>query len=214
MAFEWATFSIIVGFELDLTDANLVERGCDDFTYIAKGDYLVSIRGNRLANRKSPYMCHSITLDFASGRSITYASQYQRWRGEPFSCEIPQPCLVYKVSAGFANSGDARGLVTTIHLPISKGNMAHLPLNHQRAVLNVLWSLRKVGSVLETEYGAKSIGDDVWWHVLGYLLGWHLEVENDIGQAALESFNILEEHAWGEHDVRESLVGFGWNLNE
>jgi len=66
------------------------------------------------------------------------------------------------------------GLVTSIHLPMSRANFAHLPLKQQKAVDEVLEIGMDVDLKLEKMFGLKPMGEDVWWLILGFLRGFEL----------------------------------------
>jgi len=57
---------------MKLDDKNLADRACVGWTNIEYGDYVVGMHGDRLAAGVQEWFCYSLTLEFASGRSIHY----------------------------------------------------------------------------------------------------------------------------------------------
>jgi len=92
-----------------LNDETIAQRSGVGWTDIDYGDYIVGIHGNRVAtphDRTNTWLCHSVTLEFASGRTICYASNHSPWKGESFTCKVPKPCLVYRITFGHGQSTD------------------------------------------------------------------------------------------------------------
>ena len=158
---------------LDLDDEHIRERRGLEWTDIHYGDYIVGIHGNRLANPNSLWLCHTVELEFASGKSIRYEAKHEPWRGEPFSYKVPQPCLVYRITFGHGQQKDMRGLITSLHLPVSAANLPLLPLKYQKAARETWQALQQVDEVVEST-GQTPLGEDLWWHILGMLSSWQL----------------------------------------
>ena len=158
---------------MELNDKNLSDRACVGWTDIEYGDYIVGMHGDRLADGVQKWFCYSLTLQFASGRNIHYEANHEPWRGEPFDYTVPQPCYVHRISFKNGQKEDMLGLVTSIHLPMSRKTFKHLPLKQQRAVEDMLQIGCKVDLGLENS-GRKPMGEDVWWLILGFLRGWEL----------------------------------------
>lgn len=158
---------------MDLSDTSIERRSGVGWTDIEYGDYIVGIHGDKLADPNKQWFCHTLVLDFSSGRIIRYESKHEPWRGAPFSYSVPQPCLIYRVAFKYDQKEDALGLKTSIHLAVSRANVYHLPPKYKQHVLEILVMARRIDSERETS-GKKAMGDDVWWRILGFLNGWHL----------------------------------------
>ena len=162
-----------------LADDVMNGRGGVGWTDIQYGDYIVGMHGDRIGNRASHrWFCHTMTLEFASGKSIRYESTHEAWRGEPFSYTIPQPCLVYRITFSHAQEEDMRGLRTSIHLPISqalRSDMKDLPQKYEQAVEEILRITRQI-DLNRSLNELKPLGDDLWGIVLGMINVYEISV--------------------------------------
>jgi len=158
---------------LDLSDKNIERRSGVGWTEIEYGDYIVGMHGDQLKDPNLIWFCHSVTLEFASGRSIRYSSLHEAWKGEPFSYVVPQPCLVYRITFKHEQNQDMLGLVTSMHLPLSRANMTHLPRRQKEAAIDVLTIAKQVDES-RASVGQKPLGEDLWWHILGFIRAWEL----------------------------------------
>lgn len=170
---------------MTLTDKNLEKRNCVGWTDIEYGDYIVGMHGNYLKNRRLLWFCHSMTLEFASGKSITYASNHQEWKGKPFSYSVPKNCLVFRIAFKNDQAEDMLGLVTSLHLPLSRTNIAYLPPEHKNVANAVLLIAKRV-DYSRVSNGEKPLGEDVWWHILGFIRAWELSPTTRNNSAVLE----------------------------
>jgi len=160
---------------LDLTDENIQKRRGAEWHNVDYGDYIVAIHGNQLHNTTLLWFCHSVVLEFRSGKTICLEASHEPWRGEPFAYQVPQPCLVYRVAFRHEQTQDMRGLVTSIHLALSLANMVHLPLENKRTVEAILGVLQDVDVTRESQ-GFKALSDDLWWNILGWIRAWEMPV--------------------------------------
>lgn len=174
--------SIDIMNSLDLTDNN-IERCGVGWTDIEQGDYIVAMHGHYLADNIDQQFRHSVTLEFASGRRIQYASQDGRMKGRPFSIVVPQPCLIYRIVFKKHESENMIGLVTSLHLPLSRTNASYLPPRYKKVVSEILSIVGKVDEARALS-GRKALEEDVWWSILGFVCGWDLEVSPLRSQAA------------------------------
>lgn len=198
---------------MNVDDKAIESRGGVGWTDIDYGDYIVAIHGNRLS-RPFAWLCHSVVLQFHSGKVIRYESEHEPWRGAGFSYSIPQPSLVYRISFGHGQSRDARGLLTAVHVGISPSNMQYLPPHYKQAVQDTFDVLQKIDTTLYSS-GAMSLGDDLWRHVMSFIAPWQLHAPpfpvRNISADAQETFQVLEQHGWERAMVHERLVHHGWN---
>jgi hypothetical protein len=168
--------AILVDFgdrSLNLSDESIEKRAGVGWTDINYGDYIVGMHGDRLADPEKMWFCHTLVLEFYSGKSIRYEAKHEPWRGLPFSYTVPQPCLVYRIAFKYEQGEDMLGLKTSIHLPVKQGNMALLPTKYKTCVKEILIMGRTIDADRESS-GKKPLGDDVWWRILSMLHGWQL----------------------------------------
>lgn len=160
---------------LDLTDENIQRRHGVEWQNVDYGDYIVGIHGNRLHKESLLWFCQTVVLEFRSGKTIRFEAGHEPWRGEPFAYQVPQPCLVYRITFRHEQTQDMRGLITSIHLPISVANMAHLPLQNKQTLEEILAILSEVDAARESR-GRKALTDDLWWNILGWIRAWEMPV--------------------------------------
>lgn len=169
---------------LDLTDENIQKRLGVEWQNVDYGDYIVGIHGNRLHNTSLLWMCHTVVLEFRSGKTIRFEARQEPWRGQPFAYQVPQPSLVYRITFRHEQRQDMRGLITTIHLPLTVANMEHLPLQNKRALERLLGVLREIDTSRESN-GRKALSDDLWWNILGWIRAWEMPVPLNIQESGL-----------------------------
>lgn len=160
---------------MELNDKNLINRACVGWTDVEYGDYIVGMRGDNLGEGVQSWFCYALTLEFASGMTVSYEANHEPWRGDPFSFRVPttKPCFVHRIAFKNDQKEDMLGLATSIHLPMTRATLPYLPLKQQKAVGDVLEIGRQVDMQLENG-GRKPMGEDVWWLILGFLRGWEL----------------------------------------
>jgi hypothetical protein len=189
---------------VDLVDDGINRRQGRKWTDVQYGDYVVGIHGNRLVNAIKPWLCQTVALEFASGMTVRYEANHEPWRGEPFSLKVPQPCLVYRITFGHHQEQDMRGLITTLHLPLSPENLLLLPTKHQQAVQETFNAVQQVDEIVESS-GQMPLGDDLWWHILGMLTAWQLHLPPPKKKdCPLEKEKNRVQRGW-DHDVLHRL---------
>lgn len=166
---------------LDLSDENIEKRLGIPWQNVEYGDYIVGIHGNKLHNETLLWFCHTVILEFASGKTIRFEARHEPWRGEPFAWQVPQPCLVYRLTFRHEQAQDMRGLITTIHLPMSAANMKHLPRKNKENVEEILGVFEKVDSKRHA-HGQKPLSEDLWWTILGFIRAWEMPVKEEATQ--------------------------------
>lgn len=147
-----------------MTDQDILERGgSSDWIYIPPGDYIVEIHGFNLTRGKQ-YLCHSITLEFASGKSIRSSSRNEMWKGTPFRFVVADKYALPFMPL-FREGGclGIASLQTSIHLPLALPNSEFYPNR------DILLQVLLVFSRIDSHILVKSLGRDVWWHILGML---------------------------------------------
>jgi hypothetical protein len=127
------------------------------------GDYIVEISGFDLS-RFQEFLCHSITLKFASGKTINFQPENNEWRGEPFqfrnTSEYQLPFMPV-----FRN-GRCRGMAslhTSIHRPLTLCSASFYPHREE------LFHLFKMFNRLDLQHLEKPLGPDMWWLIVGML---------------------------------------------
>lgn len=162
------------GLEMDLGDESISTRCWVRWQDVQKGDYIVRVSGNGTVN--PTYLCHSITLDFASGREITFRSTHTPWRsGDMFSFHVPQPGLLRKVRFQWGQCTGIDHIETTAHLPIMKNaaNLRQLPAHVKEQLQFILWVVREIDAE-RIKDGMRPVGSDIWWRALGFLTGFDI----------------------------------------
>jgi len=150
---------------------------------VQPGDYIVRVTGNHLRAGVPNYLCHTLNLMLASGRTLSFASQHAPWKGEGFSHTVPESYLVNGL--GFASQTDSAdripghgchtylGLATSIHLPIAQSRAGRLPLQCKKQLELILLVAQRKDEE-RTEAGDNEIGRDAWWSAFGFLTGYDL----------------------------------------
>ena len=193
------------GHRLGFTDEELQSRGAYEWIYVAEGDeegdneqeheheqqltapqrqrrpniptdYIVEVTGYDTTN--GLFLCSGITLVFASGRSFTFNSFDDGWRGRPFAYRVEQPGLL--TSIDFNGDGRCSGITsvrTTIHLPLADGSMGSreailmaLPTNIKVRILLIHLLARRIDQSRHGS-GLSEMGTDMWWNILSFLRG-------------------------------------------
>ena len=157
---------------LSLTDENIASRGGDwvDIRHGKHGDFIRCVKG---ANLKHPrFLCHNITIIFASGQEVSFHPPDQTLKGENFSFDIAETKLVTNLLFLSNGSLSAIGVVTTsMHLPIHLSSVHLLPEKCRKQLLVVLMCLSKMGTA---EDDASSLPIEVRWRILSFLNGYQL----------------------------------------
>jgi hypothetical protein len=134
---------------------------------VEEGDHVVAISGHNLA--RHCFLCHSLTLAMASGKTIEFASEHEPWRGDPFHFEIPHTALLLHVSF---HRGKCIGLCAAeshYHLPITTSRVYnHLSKAHQMTYKMIQLCIQRMNS-LQIGNGDKPLSHDLWSNILGYL---------------------------------------------
>lgn len=161
------------GMEMSLTDESIRHREADrNWIDVERGDYVVRVRGRNLSTRE--YLCHEVTLDFASGQSVTFKSRYNPWRGndnETFSYDVPHHEALLRDP--IFEAGRCTGLQvvrTSVHRPITQEGASLLPKPIQDRIELVLLVANRVDAD-RAENGGAAVGTDVWWTALGMIKG-------------------------------------------
>jgi hypothetical protein len=68
-----------------------------------------------------------------------------------------------------------RGLVTSIHLPLSVTNMKYLPKEYQEMVEEMFKVFGRVDQ-MQTFKGRAALNNDIWWNVLGWIHAWEIPI--------------------------------------
>jgi hypothetical protein len=157
------------GSTLGLDNLSIETRG-GRWVDVEPWDTIQRVSGHQLRNAR-PYLCHSLTIDFASGRSASFHSHHEPWKGEAFSYDMPDLCLPYMLR--FGTSGKCIrvvGLQSSIHWPLSPEMKQYLPVDHQ----NMLLFLCMVARRFDKDRRENQLGKDVWWKILSHLKGHNL----------------------------------------
>lgn len=153
---------------------HIISRGGSWVDLRVPGDYLVRVSGNHL-RPESPYLCHTLRLEFASGQVIQFASQHSPWRGEEFQFNLGQDHLLYVNELRFRGGRCTgfSGVSTSLHLPLSKQNAAYLQRIYKKQLLLIMEIAQRQEND-RSAAGEKALGSDAWWKVLSFLKGYEL----------------------------------------
>lgn len=163
-------------YTMPLDDMSIMSRSECHWAHVTtRGDFIVRVSGNQLANSGVRFLCHRLDLEFASGQTMSFASKYIPWKGERFSYLVNQPFLVTKLNferdvgcVGFD------GLQTSIHLPVEKSTAAHLPPECKKRILLLLLIAQRSDNE-RCAFGEKGVNEEIWWSmILSYLNGYDL----------------------------------------
>ena len=169
----WAVHGLIfelidgtrLGYVVDLqsidNDEAIAKKRGGEWVDIKNGDYVKAISGYNLS--RACFLCHSIRLELASGQTITFASQHEPWKGEPFRYNLPENSLLQHVSFHKGRCVGVTAAETSLHLPVkSLERVATLPkLYRNKFYLLQLIAQRIDTNRLEKE-GERPLGKDLW----------------------------------------------------
>jgi hypothetical protein len=131
---------------------------------IEEGDYVVAISGYDLA--RNCFMCHSLTFEMASGRTIEFASKHEPWRGEPFRFELPEAALLHHISFSEGKCVGLSAAESHSHMPITAGRvMTHLSPAHQKTFQTIQLCFQRIDRT-RMENKDKPLGRDLWSNIL------------------------------------------------
>jgi hypothetical protein len=157
-----------------LEDHILLSRpSCRWESVVKPGDYIVCVSGYQLAGTPD-YLCHTLSLQFASGQTMSFASSHLPWKGEEFSYVVRQPFLVNELifRRGLGCQG-FDGLVTSVHLLVEQSTAEYLPRPCKMNLQLIMLIADRIDKSRIAE-GKNSIGGELWWSVLRYLQGYDL----------------------------------------
>jgi hypothetical protein len=158
-----------VGYVVDLTsirdDAAIAKRNGGDWVDIDTGDYVTNVQGFHLS--RNCFLCHTLQLQMASGRTITFESNHAPWKGEPFSHSLPPNALLSHVSFQQGNCVGVTAVETYLHLPIKSSNRVgnlQVPLQKHFQFLQLV--AHRVDFNLQKQGECKPLGRDIWNTIL------------------------------------------------
>jgi hypothetical protein len=148
-------------------DHVMQSRGGMGWDLIEHGDYITRVFGHNM-HLPLRFLCHTLCLEFASGKIITYAFHHDAWKGVAFEHCVPPNCLVFMINFCLGRCTGITGIETTLHLPLSPLRMPLFPYKHK--VLFLIKVAQQVDND-RSNRGAKPLGSDIWWCILGMLSG-------------------------------------------
>lgn len=157
----------LAGAALRPHDIVMQSRGGMGWELIEHGDYITRVYGHHM-HIPLRFLCHTLCMEFASGKVISYAFHHDAWKGGAFEYCVPPNCLVFMINFSLGRCTGVTGIETTLHLPLSPLRMPLFP--HKHKVLYLL----KVAQQVDTDRSnreAKPLGSDIWWCILGMLSG-------------------------------------------
>lgn len=97
-------------------DEAIAGRRPTDWVDIEPGDYVRKVHGFNLL--RACFLCHTIHIEMASGRTISFVSNHEPWKGAPFAYELPENSLLHYVSFRYGRCIGLTAVETSMHLPI------------------------------------------------------------------------------------------------
>jgi hypothetical protein len=145
-------------------DDLLARKRSTEWQDIDLGDYVTSISGYQLS--RGCFLCHTITLHLASGKTISFASQHEPWKGEPFDYKLPEDCLLHHVSFRKGRCIGVTAAETIMHLPVqSLQRVERLDKVHQDTFRLLQLVARRIDNT-RLEQGERPMGKDLWQTIL------------------------------------------------
>jgi hypothetical protein len=198
----WAVHGVVfefldgtrAGYVVDVTsitdDEAIERRRCTDWVDINMGDYVKTVRGYNLS--RGCFLCHTIELDLASGRTISFASQHEPWKGEPFQFNLPENALLHHVSFREGKCVGVTAAETVMHLPIkSPQRVRRLGEAYQDNFRLLQLTAQRIDRDRVDE-GERPLGRDLWQTILCEFLACH-------------DLQVYESSAIGKVQLRQHL---------
>lgn len=158
-----------VGYVVDLAsihdDVAIAKRNGGDWVDIDVGDYVTNVQGCHLS--RNCFLCHTLQLKMASGRTIAFESKHTPWKGEPFSYSLPPNALLSHVSFQEGNCVGVTAVEAYLHLPIASPNRVRnlqAPLQKHFHFLQLV--AHRVDYNLQKKEVCKPLGRDIWDSIL------------------------------------------------
>lgn len=172
----WAVHGLIfefldgsrTGYVVDLAsihnDELLARKRSTEWQNIEMGDFITSVSGNHLS--RACFLCHTLRIDLASGRTITFASKHEPWKGESFEYHLPEDCLLHHVSFRKGRCVGVTAAETIMHLPVkSLLRVGRLEKVHQDTFLLLQLIAQRIDNT-RIQQGEKGLGKDLWQTIL------------------------------------------------
>lgn len=158
-----------------MDDANIARRIRSDWANVEYGDYIIAVSG--FNSNRNEFLCHSVTLLFKSGSKITYQSNKVSSKGDRFHITLPPTKLLTNLVFLTNGTMPAVGVKTTsIHLPITKEYISLLPKMYRQRIIKLFMTLNRILlKVGENKEIYNSITYDIYWSIISYICGYHLE---------------------------------------
>lgn len=152
------------GYVVDVASINndeaLEKRRCTEWFDIAMGDYVKSVRGYNLS--RGCFLCHTLELELASGKTITFASKHEPWKGASFQFNLPESALLHHVSFREGSCVGVTAAETKMHLPVkSQTRVRSLGKSYQDQFRMIQLVAQRLDRDREDE-GEKPLGRDLW----------------------------------------------------
>jgi hypothetical protein len=145
-------------------DDLLARKRSTEWQHIDMGDYVTAISGYQLS--RGCFLCHTITLHLASGKSISFASQHEPWKGEPFDYKLTEDCLLHHVSFRKGRCIGVTAAETVMHLPVqSLQRVERLEKVHQDTFRLLQLVAQRIDNT-RLEQGERPLGKDLWQTIL------------------------------------------------
>jgi hypothetical protein len=166
------------GYVVDVTsihdDAAIGRRRCTEWVDITMGDYVRKVYGFQLS--RGCFFCHSLHLEMASGRTISFCSQHEPWKGDAFQYRLPEHSLLHHISFREGKCVGVTAAETFLHLPVKSYPRVQRLSKAQR---DKYWLLQLIAQRIDrnrSEAGGRPLGRDLWRTIMcEYLACWDLQ---------------------------------------
>jgi hypothetical protein len=168
----WAVHGLVLefvdgtraGFVVDVSsiqDEDAIERRrCTEWVDVTLGDYVTAVHGYHLS--RGCFLCHTVHLELASGRTISFASKHEPWKGAPFRYTLPENALLHYVSFREGKCMGVTAAETILHLPVQS---THRVLSLSKVHQDTFQLLQLIAHRIDdtrAEQGGRPLGRDLW----------------------------------------------------
>ena len=149
----------------DLYDDEIItKRRSTDWFDVSMGDYICGVRGFNLL--RNHFLCHTLHLDFASGRTISFVGHHEPWRGGPFGYTLPENALLRHISFTKGRCVGLTASESVMHLPLKSPSRANLLPKDLRSTFHLIQLIANRIDRNRIKIGERPLGRDLWTIIL------------------------------------------------
>mmetsp|Transcript_2942 Transcript_2942/g.6794 ORF Transcript_2942/g.6794 Transcript_2942/m.6794 type:complete len:501 (+) Transcript_2942:454-1956(+) len=198
----WAVHGIVTEF-IDGTRAGIVNgvnslysnqriafRQGTDWFDIETWDHVRAVSGFHLS--ETFFLCHTLRLEMASGRTIEFASSHDPWRGDSFRYVLPESSLLHYVSFRAGKCIGVYAHKCHLHLPVRRWWPSLEGTDPGKHILNLWLCIRRFDHD-RAKNGGLALGKDIWFKIVfDYLRVTDLQPYEDSTVGRLKECHRLE----------------------